>query len=454
MRLSSFALCLPALVWAASATAQESEPDFTLDVGGYGSARFEANDAREVPESFTLRRFVLTTDARWKDRLQIYSEVEYERLSEIEIERGVEATEGGLEFEQEIEGTSGSELALEQAWGQFNITPSIGVRLGAILPPVGRFNLNHDDNVWNFARRPLADRDGGVLPASAAWTEVGLGLVGGTVAGDWSLDWQAYVMNGVELDFAIEEIVHTRDPSRDKLELEAAVSPSQGAFDGSSEADAFAGRLMVSPRLGSEIAVSLYAGDYTPQWLETDASVRTLGLDGRQRIGPVLLEGEVLWTEFGDLDRVIEDFARAALEHATETESDETADLESEIEIELTGVSDTRTGWWLDAGWPLALASGTWGLEEAVLTPVVRYERVAWDANLEELDFAGGAVTEELRADREMDRISIGLAFRPVPQAVFHLAYERSRAIEGSLISPAVEEDEANALLFGMAFGF
>lgn len=456
---SSFVLtvavtALSGLSAAGLARAQDAPSDFTLDLGGYGSARYEANDAEGVPDAFTLRRFVVTTDARWKDRLQVYSEIEYERLSEIEVERGVEATEGGLAFEQEIEGTSGSEIALEQAWGQFNLTPSLGVRLGAILPPVGRFNTDHDDNVWNFARRPLADRDGGVLPASAAWTEVGLGLLGSTVAGDWSVDWQVFVMNGVELDFAIEEIVQTRNPSRDKLELEAVVRPTQGAFDGSGEADAFAGRLAVSPRLGSELGLSFYTGDYTPSWIETDASIRTLGVDGTHRLGPVTLEGEFLWTKHDDLDTVIADFARAALEHATETESSETADLESEIEIELSGVSDRRTGWWLDAGWPIALDRGTWGLDEPVLIPAVRYERVAWRANLEELDFSAGVVTEEARADREMDRISIGLAFRPVPQAVFHLTYERSRAIEGVLISPAIAADEANALLFGMAFGF
>lgn len=428
--------------------------DFTADLGGYGSFRYESSDSEDVAASFTLRRLVITTDARYRDRLRMYTEIEYERLSEIEVERGVEAEEGGLEFEQELEGANGGEIALEQAWAQFNFSPAFGVRFGAVLPPVGRFNLQHDDNLWNFPRRPLIDRQARVLPAAAAWTEMGLGIVGEVMAGEVPITYEAYVMNGVELDFAIEEKVQTRDPSRNKLLLEAVVSPAAGAFDGSNTADALAGRLAVSPALGSEVAISAYAGDYTPDYLGADASIRTIGLDGRQRIGPIVLEGEFLYTSFGDLEDVLTDFAATALDHATETEADETATLESEIEIAVTGVSDTRAGFWIDAGWPIALDRGVWGLDAATLTPVVRYERAWYDGNLEAFDFAAGAVSELDMADRRQSRISAGLAFRPVPQAVFHLVYERNDALEGALIDPAVVEGETNGVVFGMAVGF
>ncbi|MSR36911.1 MAG: hypothetical protein EXR95_09795 [Gemmatimonadetes bacterium] len=111
------------------------EQELRVDVGGYGAFRYEVSNA--VAGSVTLRRFVITTDARFGDRLQAYSEVEYERLSEIEIERGAEESAGGPTFEQTIEGTNGSELALEQAWAQLQLG-SVGARVGAILPPVGR----------------------------------------------------------------------------------------------------------------------------------------------------------------------------------------------------------------------------------------------------------------------------------------------------------------------------
>lgn len=442
--------------------AQEGPPQetpFRVDVGGYGSFRLDGSDAGEDEPSFTLRRFVLTTDAHFGDRFQVYSEIELERFSEIEVERGAEATAGGVEFEQELEGTNGSEISLEQAWGQWNLAPGFGVRFGAVLPPVGRFNLLHDDNLWNFARRPLIDRAAQVLPGQAAWTEMGLGVVGNHYLDSGvRLGYQAFLLNGVTLDFAIEQKVQTRNPSRDKLELEAVVSPTSGAFDGSNPADAVAARFEVSPALGSEIAVSGYRGGYTPEFLEgADGTITTLGVDGRQKLGGFFLEGELLYTRYSNVDGVLDEFARAVGDRAAETTGEETAGLENEIEIELTGLADRRYGFWLDLSRPVPLRPGTFGLPDATVIPVVRYERVWLDGDLQALDFAGGVVTEAVRADREQDRLSVGLAFRPIPPAVIHLAYERSSARAGVLIDPAKEDGETgsvNGFVLGLAIGF
>jgi hypothetical protein len=324
---------------------------------------------------------------------------------------------------------------------------------------VGRFNLTHDDNLWNFPRRPLIDRQAQVLPGEAAWTEMGLGLVGAKdLASGARVGYQAYLLTGTTLDFALEQVAQTRDPARSKLEVEAVVSPTQGAFDGSNAADAVAGRLEVSPRLGSEYAVSGYFGRYTPEWLDAEESLATLGLDGRQKLGPLYLEGELLYSRYAGTDRVAESFARAAVHHAVETEEEEAAELESEVEVNLENLARERYGFWLDLGYPIALDRGTLGFEEPVLTPVVRYERAWVGGGIEELDFEAGAVTEVERADREQSRLSLGLAFRPIPQAVVHLTYERSTPHRGALFTPSVEgEDEGqsiNGLTLGLAVGF
>ncbi|RMH21760.1 MAG: hypothetical protein D6701_02065, partial [Gemmatimonadetes bacterium] len=156
-RCGRIAVFATAGLLALTGRAEAQADSLRLDIGGYGSFRYELNGNDDIASSMTLRRFVVTSDARWGWRLRVYSEIEYERLSEIEVERGVERDAGGLEFEQELEGTNGSEIAIEQAWAQFNLTPDFGIRFGAVLPPVGRFNINHDDNVWNFPRRPLID---------------------------------------------------------------------------------------------------------------------------------------------------------------------------------------------------------------------------------------------------------------------------------------------------------
>ena len=126
--------------------------------------------------------------------------------------------------------------------------------------------------------------------------------------------------------------------------------------------------------------------------------------------------------------------------------------------MELTGLARNRYGFWADANLPLPLPRGFMGLEDATLIPVARYERVWLDSDLQELDFADGQVEELLQANREQDRLSLGLAFRPIPQAVFHLAYERSHALRGALIAPVAEEGEdvrtVNSFVLGLSVGF
>ena len=62
-----------------------------VQIGGYGSTRFEANSATNENTTFTLRRLVLTGDAAIAPRLRAYFELEFERFRELELE-----THGGL----------------------------------------------------------------------------------------------------------------------------------------------------------------------------------------------------------------------------------------------------------------------------------------------------------------------------------------------------------------------
>lgn len=462
-RMGAAAL-VTALVWAASAAAQNSAPaadsaqeqggQYRVDVGGYGSFRYMLNSSDELKNSFTLRRFVVTTDARLGAKFQAYAEVEFERLTEIEVEQGVErASAGGLRFKHAVEGSNQSELALEQAWGQFSLSANLAVRFGAVLPPVGRFNIAHDDNLWNFPVRPLIDRAAQVLPAPAAWTEMGLGIVGTkTVGRTGELSYQAYVVNGVELGFSMEQAAQTRGTSPGELTLEAEVDPRPGAVDGSNPADAFAARVQYSPRLGSQIAVSGYTGFYVPDYVDASGRISTLALDGRQRLGPFYVEGEGIYTRFSNVPQVAAAFARAALnDEATST----TGPLASSVEVELTNLAERRYGFWADLSRPIALRRGALGLTDAVVIPAVRYER-AWLTGLRnEVEFTNGQLEEPGAAeDVSQDRLQVGLAFRPVPPVVVHLFYERDHALTGTLIAPAISGRTNHALVLGLALGF
>ena len=94
-----------------------------VKLGGYGSVRYEANNLKGEENTFTYRRFILTTDATVAKRFRVYLELELERFSELELEKNLSAPAGGLRVVQAVEGTSGSEIAVEQAWLGYNIAP-------------------------------------------------------------------------------------------------------------------------------------------------------------------------------------------------------------------------------------------------------------------------------------------------------------------------------------------
>ena len=435
-----------------------------VKLGGYGSARFEANSLDKLHDTFTLRRLVLTTDAKIAPRLRFYLELEYERFRKLEIERGVAREDGGLEVEEEIEGTSGSEIAIEQAWLQYDLTKWVSLRGGAVLVPLGRFNLRHDDNLWNLPRRSLVDRGVAVLPVPSAWDELGIGLIGKTSVGNEAeLEYQLYVVNGVSLDAEVEKIIHTRDPEQNRFVAEAKFSPSTGTFDTDNKsAKALTGRLALSPAVGHELAGSFYWGRYTPDFLKEE-NVWSLGFDGLTHVGPIDLEWQYIFTRFSGVESVARSFANVVKTHEAEIEGE---DLDAEIEFELADLARTKHGYWLEARypfWPEVLTNSFlgWEFTDPQLVPVLRWEQVWIPSLLQAAEFEDGALTEFEKASRFVHRLTVGLAYRPTPLVGFTLAYEYTWTNGGKSLAdvtnflPAKEgEDHAHALLVGMTFGF
>jgi len=438
-----------------------------VNLGGYGSVKYETNDLKESNNGFDFRRFILTLNARPVPRLHFNFELEFERFTALELERSVEATAGGLKVEQAVEGSNKSEIKLEQAWVQYDIVPWLNLRAGALLVPVGRFNLLHDDNRWNIPRRPLVDRGAPVLPVKGTWTELGAGIAGETAIGRQGLvRYEIYVMNGVVLDAEVEEIVQTRDPRRDKLELEAEFRPVGGPFDKDLNAGkAIAGRVLVSPSLGYELAVSGYVGEYTPDILAADEYVWSIGLDGKATLGGLEIEGEYVFTRWKNIKRVARDFARIVRDKSADTPSSASPTFEAEIEFELINLADSKQGYWIELRypfWPAALNQTVLGkgFTNPQLVPVLRWEQVFFNDLLTDFAFKGGAVTTLATRNATLNRLSVGFAYRPSPLWVISLAYEYTFVENGSLrgltnFLPAQEnESKVHAFLMGIAFGF
>jgi hypothetical protein len=436
-----------------------------VQVGGYGSLRYEGSTLDDQHNTFTFRRFVLTTDADIAPRLRAYMELEFERFRKLELEKTTHPNdEGGLEVEQTVEGTSDSEISLEQAWLQFDVDDWLKLRAGEILVPVGRFNLNHDDNRWNLPRRSLVDRGVSVLPVPAAWGELGAGFLGDIPVGEQGqFSYQGYVVNGLSLDTEFEQIIQTRKGDTTKQVIEAKVSPSTGTFGSDvKDAKAITGRFAWSPVLGHEIAASGYYGQYTPDFLG-DEDVWAAAADGRTGWGPFELEGEYVYTRFEGIKNVAKRFAQTALQKESEGE---VGAVETEVEFELANLARAKQGYWLEGRyrfWPTFLNDTFLGehFDNPQLVAVLRGEQVWLDGFVQDAAFSGGRLTSFEDDHRYLARFTAGLAYRPVPLVAFQLAYEFTMTDSGQSLAGVTNfmpagphEDHAHTILVGAAFGF
>jgi hypothetical protein len=454
----------------------------SVRIGGYGSFRFETNNlkplqrigdlpaARHNSNGFDIRRLVLTADVTPVERLRFYTELELERFGKIEIERtaipenrGGQSSLAGTRFIQALEGQDGSEIKLEQFWIQYNLTKDIAVRGGIILPPLGRFNILHDDDYWDIPRRTLIDRDAPALPVKSAWSEAGIGLIGSKAIGKGFINYQFYVVNGVTLNFAVEQAIAVRD-DKTKIEFEPEISFDSGPVNGSRAANAVTWRLGISPRVGNEIAFSGYHGKYTPKFLQTSAYINSLGVDGKFTIGSFEGEGEFIYTKFGKMQRVLNDIARNLVNSVTEDELNET---ETEVAVGLKGpFTDHRHGFWVDLkyrwrpGWLKQSFLGE-GFTDPQLIPIIRYERVWYNKFVREFGFRQGVGTNLDLENLSQDRVTIGLTYRPVSSVPISFAYQRNQRRGGStLIFPETlglgrAIDRAyDSFMIGIALGF
>jgi len=435
-------------------------------LGGYGSVRYEGSDLDDQNHTFTFRRFVLTADANIAPRLRSYLELEFERFRKLELEKAAVAERGGgLEVEQVVEGTSDSEIAFEQAWLEFDLwDKAVRARAGGVLVPLGRFNINHDDNRWDLPRRPLVDRGAPVLPTTAAWDELGAGLVGDVPVGSQGmLSYQGYVVNGVALDTEFEQVAATRRGDTTLQVVEVEIEPATGTFSSDvKDAKAGTGRVAWSPWLGHEIGASGYFGQYTPDFLGNE-TLWAIAADGRTGWGPFELEGQWVYTRFGGVKNVARRLARTALQHESEAEA---GTVETEVEFELANLARTKHGYWLEGRyrfWPTFLNDTVLGrsFSNPQLVAVVRAEQAKFDDLVDEVDFTNGILTEFGSENRWVNRFSGGLAYRPVPLVAFQLAYEFTVTNDGKSLAGVTNylpagptEDHAHTVLVGAAFGF
>src|SRR5581483_9986281 len=122
--------------------------------------------------TMNLDRAVLFVGHRFTDKLSFFSELEVEDAK----------VEGG---------SDGGEVAMEQAYLKFDLSPRQYIVAGLFLPRIGIVNENHLPVNFNGVERPMVETM--VIPST--WREIGVGFYGQTTA--FPLSYSVALLNGL-----------------------------------------------------------------------------------------------------------------------------------------------------------------------------------------------------------------------------------------------------------------
>ncbi len=167
-------IVIPVLIVLALLPGRISAQEEQTTVGGYGELHYNEPDGSGRGQ-LDFHRFILYYSHTFSDRVSFQSELELEHTR---IEAGEE---------------DGGEIALEQAYLDWQFAGSTGLRAGIVLIPMGIINERHEPATFNGVERPNVDRT--IIPTT--WREAGLGLYGRFSD---ALIYQAYVVAGLKAE--------------------------------------------------------------------------------------------------------------------------------------------------------------------------------------------------------------------------------------------------------------
>jgi hypothetical protein len=180
-RVVAFA-ALSLVVITARGVAQESQEEERTTIGGYGEVHYLNPTGPDTPAEVNVARFVVYLAHTFSEKIASRSELEVEDAK----------VEGGEE---------GGEVALEQLYLDYSLSPAATIRAGLVLPPIGILNETHEPPTFNGVERPAFDHD--VIPST--WRDIGVGVLG-TLPGSAGLSYRVYLLNGLVANgFTAEE---------------------------------------------------------------------------------------------------------------------------------------------------------------------------------------------------------------------------------------------------------
>ena len=366
-------------------------------VGGYADVMYNNLSRQNLDNpsrhTFGQQRLVPFIYADITDHIKFATEIEIER--------------GGPNAPQ---GTDGS-MQIEFAQIDYLVKEAINLRAGLLLMPVGKFNLLHDSPLNDLVDRPMVSRI--VIPST--WFEAGAGIYGTLYPSSLSkLDYEIYAVNGMS---------QTAGAITDAGVRNARGSVSRDRDDNK----AIVGRVAFSPRLGIEVAGSGYHGAYKPSAGPVGTGrISIFALDWTLQRGPFEIIGESAW-------------ARISNNNAT-------------------GVAGSGIG---PAGMQGYYIQGNYHFmpeflkkwapshfsDASTFTAVVRWEQVDTDT-----DDRTRNATNTSGNKRELERLTLGLNFRPIEDTVFKFDWQFNTQKNASGLVNAGDLGNANSPMNGNGF--
>lgn len=299
----------------------------------------------------------------------IYSDItEHVKFAaELEFERG------GPDAHVDGDG----EMVVEFSQIDYLINETVNLRGGILLVPVGKFNLLHDSPLNDLVDRPMVSRI--IIPST--WSAAGAGIYGSLYPTTQSkLDYELYALNGMS--------------DADGPITDTGMRGARGSLSRDrNSSKGFAGRLAFSPRLGIEIAGSGYHGQYQTQIAAPGSGyIDIFAADWTLQRGPFELIGEAAWSWISN----------------NSTPGD---------------IRPARMyGYYIQGNYHfmpevLKRLAPSHFTDASTFTATLRWEQV-------DTDLDNRTLVNALGNRRELDRLTVGLNFRPIEDTVFKINWQ------------------------------
>lgn len=235
-----------------------------VTLGAYGEVKY--HQPEDANGELDVHRLVMLLGYRFSDKVQFFSEVEFEHAHELEV---------------------------EQAFVNYNIARNLNLRAGLMLVPMGIINVYHEPTTFNGVDRPRMDHD--LVPST--WREIGIGFSGRINSA--SIAYEAYVFNGFK---SVDE------------DGNGLIGGSTGLREGHQEGmeatintPNFSAKMDYYGLPGLKVGLAGYVGrteapDEMKDVRGADVGVAMLGLDARYSINKFSARGELIYASLTDTE--------------------------------------------------------------------------------------------------------------------------------------------------------